>query len=442
MTWTLDASEDGIVCLAFEEISSKDKFYDPLSIEVKGFARVRVPYGLYRDARIDKTFYFPPAFFYCESKKAVSEIYVTPGEIRNLRFCMAESGRFTLEYKYDDKAMIANPVSEVSPHWLAPDPLFMLRGTNLFDRLEIAATHEETGQVVRCVAETVNDATEQPLYRRKRLLAAAKNARSDKAFLDLFGCAKKLVKEKLPANVDPEKDWQSEQSDPGLTLQQFVAAHAEARVFLIGESHKNPEDLESLWSILAALEQANRVTLLLEQIPSYDLRLAIGAAKNDPASGMLDFTTGLRELNAGNITPAQFQCWTQWSSYWTNPAEDDKLRELVSRAVKAKMIVSGLDLQKDGELQTGDLHRDPFMTLFLQAAAAAAAAPRRTLVTLNGRAHLLGKDAVQLLGISRFLRKQGVACVTLRPVAGAGETRFYKHKDRDDYRYTVPNYAG
>ncbi|MGC4067917.1 MAG: hypothetical protein QM784_25350 [Polyangiaceae bacterium] len=60
MTWTLDTSEDGIVCLAFEEVSSKDKFYDPLSIAVKGFARVRVPYGLYRDARFDKTFYFPP----------------------------------------------------------------------------------------------------------------------------------------------------------------------------------------------------------------------------------------------------------------------------------------------------------------------------------------------------------------------------------------------
>ncbi|MGC4067919.1 MAG: hypothetical protein QM784_25360 [Polyangiaceae bacterium] len=155
---------------------------------------------------------------------------------------------------------------------------------------------------------------------------------------------------------------------------------------------------------------------------------------------MLDFTTGLHELNAGNITPAQFQSWTQWSSYWTNPAEDDKLRELVSRAVKAQMTVSGLDLQKDGELQTGDLHRDPFMTLLLKRAAEAE--PRRTFVTLNGRAHLLGRDKVQLLGISRFLRKQGVACVTLRPVAQAGETRFYKRKDSDDYRYTVPNYAG
>ncbi|MGC4067918.1 MAG: hypothetical protein QM784_25355 [Polyangiaceae bacterium] len=180
---------------------------------------------------------------------------------------MAESGRFTLEYKYDDKAMIVNPASEVSPQWLNPDALFMLRGTNLFDRLEIAATHEETGQVVRCVAETVNDATEQPLYRRKRLLAAAKNARSDKSFLDLFGRAKKLCKEKLPENEDPENDWQPQQPDPGLTLPQFVDAHANVRVFLIGESHKNPEDLESLWSILAALHRANPVTLLLEQNP-------------------------------------------------------------------------------------------------------------------------------------------------------------------------------
>jgi hypothetical protein len=435
-TWEVETEGDGIVTLAFTEMTSKDKVYSPLSIEPRGHAVLKVPYGLYPNALIARDIFLPAGYFAGPSS-LLSACYVKLGGSRFVELRTPLLGKFALRVVRGNKGMIGNHdlPCEVTVEWMKEAPKLFVRGTALFDSVEIDAEHKESGSSTRIEAYVVGDAIEEPHARRAKLIRASANVREAVA-RELRKLVTDVRRLRFDPIENPEAGWAVED---GIDLDAFVDATEDVRIFLIGERHANPEDLEAVWAILAALHAKNErgATLLLEQIPAYDLRYGVGPSQGHPDGGVVDFATGLAALNARQITPDQFQRWTEWSAYWTNPQEDDKLRILVGRAVAAGMTVAGLDLQKDGGMETGDKQRDPFMSSVLEAALASG----RTLVTLNGGAHLLGKDSVHLIGISRILRGKGTPVVTLRPVRGDAPTDFIQRQGSDDYRFTVPNYG-
>lgn len=441
LSWDTATDSNGVVTLCFYNVGPKEKLPDgTLKIEVGGYPETRLACALYPNALISHDVYLPPVAFASSSfsTSPVNSLFVQRGSIRTVALhTPGLSGNLSVESQGNRNILVFPLQFPNQVQASSSSKNFSFRGTGLGESLSLKLRHASTGTESSIEAHVVSDASEEVEARKGKLLQASKCALDDGATLTRLNSLVKKLKKKdnLPEkNEDSEEDEDWADLEAPITLQAFLDQLIEYRVFLIGESHDNPKDLEVVWQIISGLHAPphRKVRLLFEQIPHHDLRRTVGAK-----AGIVDFTTGMKALNEGKITPALFDQWCDWSAFWSNHKEDEKILTLLGRAIAAGIEVSGFDLPREKNIQIGDLQRDPFMTDLLSSLLDTT---EDVLVTINGTKHLLGDDAVNLLGIGRLLREKGKGVITLRPRAGDNDARFTQRTDTDDYRFSVRGY--